>query len=259
MRTTKSTASAITLSALLMASVQAQAETIKLCHDDADSSPWLMKDAKGLNIVLMEAAAAKVGVKLEIQMFPWKRCLGAVEDGSIHGAIAASYKDERAKFAVYPTKDGKPDADRRLHTEEYSLYRAKGGTVSWDGTKFSNLSGSIGAQRGYSIIDNLKKWEAKVDEGGALPKDNMKKIIGGQVQGVALTSQEGDILLNSPEFAGKIEKVATPLIQKPYFTIFGKDYYSKNQKTVDSLWSTMATIRESKDYKTKVTAAFKKK
>jgi polar amino acid transport system substrate-binding protein len=219
----------------------------------------LVKEGKGLNIVLMESAAAKIGAKLEIQKLPWKRCLGAVEDGSIHGAIAASYKDERAKFAVYPTKDGKPDADRRLHTEEYSLYRAKGGAVSWDGTKFSNLSGSIGAQRGYSIIDNLKKWDAKVDEGGAFPKDNMKKIIGGQVQGVALTTQEGDMLLNSPEFAGKIEKIASPLIQKPYFTIFGKDYYSQNQKLADNLWAAMATVRESKDYKSKVTAAFKKK
>ena len=257
MHSTKSIASTLILSALLTVTVQAQ--TIKLCHDEADSSPWLIKDAKGLNIVLMEAAAAKVGIKVDIQSLPWKRCLGAVEDGSIQGAIAASYNDERAKFAVYPTKDGKPDADRRLHTEEYSLYRAKGGVVSWDGTKFSNLTGSIGVQRGYSIIDNLKKWGAKVDEGGALPKDNMKKIIGGQVQGVALTSQEGDALLKSTDFSGKIEKVATPLIQKTYFTIFGKDYYSKNQKTVDSLWSTMATIRESKDYKAKVNAAFKSK
>lgn len=244
---------------IAMSASTAHAQNIKLCHDDADSRPWLIKDAKGLNIVLVEAAAAKANAQLEIIALPWKRCLGAVEDKSIDGAIAASYKDERAKFAVYPTSGDKPDVNRRLHTEEYSLYRAKGSNVSWDGSKFSNLTGSIGAQRGYSIIDNLKNWGAKVDEGGALPKDNIKKLVGGQVQAVALTSEEGDQLSKTPDFSGKLEKVTPPLIQKQYFVIFGKEFYSKNQPMVDSIWTNIASIRESKDYKTKVQAAFKNK
>jgi len=260
MRTLQKILPSALVSTLLAVSVfSAHAQNIKLCHDDADSAPWLMKEAKGLNIVLMESAAAKAGVKLDIAILPWKRCLSAVEDKSMDGAIAASYKDDRAKFAVYPMSGDKPDESRRLHNEEYSLYRAKGGNIAWDGNKFSNLTGTIGAQRGYSIIDNLKKWGAKVDEGGALPKDNMKKVIGGQVQAVALTTQEGDLLLSAPDFAGKIEKLSPPLIQKPYYVIFGKEFYSKNQKVVDTLWANAATIRESKDYKAKVLAAFKKK
>ena len=254
--TISSTMLAVTLA---LTSVTAQAQSIKLCHDDADSAPWLVKGTKGLNIVLMEAAAAKAGAKLEIVALPWKRCLGGVEDKSMDGAIAASFKDDRAKYAVYPTVGDKLDENKRLHTEEYSLYRAKGSNLSWDGTNFSNLTGSVGAQRGYSIIDNLKKSGAKVDEGGALAKDNMKKLVGGQVQAVALTTQEGDLLLASTEFSGKAEKVTPPLIQKTYYTIFGKEFYSKNTKIVDSLWSQMATVRESKDYKGKVQAAFKKK
>lgn len=238
----------------------AQAQAIKVCHDDAESAPWIIKDGKGLNVVLMEMAAAKAGVKLEIAALPWKRCLGEVEAGSIAGAIAASYKDERAKFAVYPTKDDKPDAARRLYTDSYTLYRAKGGNVSWDkeGSKFVNLTGSIGAQRGYSIIDDLKKWGAKVDEGGGASKDNLKKLVGGQVQAVAMNTIQGDLISDSAEFKGKVEKVTPPLIEKPYYTIFGKDFYSKNQKTVDGIWAAMATVRESKEYKSKEAAVLKK-
>ena len=244
---------------LWVASSSLMAQTVKLCHDDADSSPWLIKNGKGLNIVLMEEAARKAGVQININPLPWKRCLNAVEDKSMDGAIAASFKDERAVFAVYPMAAGKLDIARRLHTDEYSLYQAKGGKLGWDGKQFSNLTGAIGAQRGYSIIDDLKKAGAKVDEGGAFPKDNMKKIVGGQVQAIALTTQEGDNLLTQPDFAGKAEKVATPLVQKHYFTIFGKDFYAKNQKSVDNLWAAMATIRESKEYKAKVATAFKNK
>jgi polar amino acid transport system substrate-binding protein len=207
----------------------------------------------------MEQAAAKAGVKLAISPLPWRRCLNSVEDKSMDGAIAASFNQERAAFAAYPMSGDKLDIGRRLHTEEYSLYQAKGGKLDWNGSKFTHLNGSVGAQRGYSIINDLKKAGAKVDEGGALPRDNMRKILGGQVQAVGLTTQEGDALMSHPDFVGKIDKIPTPLIQKHYFTIINKDYYGKNQKTIDNLWAAMTTVRESNAYKAQVASAFKSK
>jgi polar amino acid transport system substrate-binding protein len=86
---------------------------------------------------------------------PWKHCPEGVEKGGIAGAFAASYTDERAKYAVYPLAGGKPDPLRRLHTDGYTLLRLKGSTVGWDGHKFSNLSGPIGTQAAYSIVADL--------------------------------------------------------------------------------------------------------
>jgi polar amino acid transport system substrate-binding protein len=250
-----------TLATLLLGaasfSVQA-ADPIKLCHDEAESAPWIIKDGKGLNIVLLEMAAAKAGVKLDIAVLPWKRCLGEVESGAIAGAIAASYKEERAKFAMYPSVGDKPDPARRLYTDSYTLYRATGNKLAWDGSKFAELTGSIGAQRGYSINDDLKKWGAKVDEGSGHAKDNFKKLVGGQVQGVALNTLQGDLISASSEFKGKVEKVSPPLIEKPYYVIFGKDFYSKNQKAVDGFWDVLAKTRDSKEYKAKEAAVLKK-
>jgi polar amino acid transport system substrate-binding protein len=246
-------------SCILTACTLSFSQAIQLCHDESDSAPWLLKNGKGLNILLMEEAAAQVGLKITVKALPWRRCLLAIQDKSIDGAIAASFNQERASFAEYPMAGGKPDINRRLHTDEYSLYQAKGGNLKWDGTKFSNLTGMIGAQRGYSVLNDLKNAGAKVDEGGSFPRENVRKIIGGQVQAIALTTQEGDAQLLNPEFAGKIEKISPPFIQKHYYTIIGKDYYRNNQKTVEALWSAMVTIRESKAYQAKVMAAFKNK
>jgi polar amino acid transport system substrate-binding protein len=234
-------------------------QTLRLCNDEADSSPWIVKNEKGLNIVLMEEAASRVGIKLDIQPLPWRRCMLAVQEKAVDGAIAASFNEERTAFAHYPTLAKKLDISRRLHTDEYSLYQSKGGKLTWNGSAFSHLHGAIGAQRGYSVVGDLKKLGAQVEEGGTFPIDNMRKLITGQVQAVALTTQEGDALLAHPDFAGKIEKITPQLVQKHYFTIIGKDYYQSNTKTVEALWSAMATIRESKAYQAKVTAAFKNK
>jgi len=235
----------------------AQAETIKVCSDDGAAEPWFSKEGKGLAVMLTEMAAAKAGLKVEVVPLPWKRCLDEVETGATAGALAASHKEERAKYAMYPMTGDKLDASRRIYSDGYTLYRVKGNAIGWDGSKFTNMTGSIGAQRGYSIIDDLKKWGAKVDEGGGTAKDNLKKLVGGQIQGLALSTVEGNVSTKMPEFAGKVEAVSPALVAKPYFAIFGKDYYSKNQKAVDSLWAAMATVRESKEYKAKEAAAIK--
>lgn len=259
MKITQSAAHVVLVGATLVATtLAAQADAIKVCYDDGAGDPWFLKEGKGLAIILTEMAAAKAGVKVEISALPWKRCLGEVESGAMAGALAGSYKDERAKFANYPMAGDKPDASRRMYTDGYTLYRVKGNTVSWDGSKFVNMTGSIGAQRGYSIIDDLKKAGAKVDEGPATAKDNLKKLVAGQIQGLALSTLEGEVSTKAPEFAGKVEKVTPPLVEKPYFALFGKDFYSKNQKAVDGLWAAMATVRDSKEYKAKEVAAFKK-
>jgi hypothetical protein len=39
------------------------------------------------------------------------------------------------------------------------------------------------------------------------------------------------------------------LTEKPYFLIFGRSYYDKNQKKADEIWSMISTVRESTDYK----------
>ena len=50
-----------------------------------------------------------------------------VSNGTISGAVGASYSEDRARFAVYPAKsNGQLDMTRSLEVSSYSLYRIKG-------------------------------------------------------------------------------------------------------------------------------------
>ena len=242
---------ALLVLALCLVSLPVQAVT--LCYDNGEQYPWILKDGKGLNIILLESVAAKTGEKLELTGMPWKQCLEGVKKGTIDGAFAASYSDERAKFAVYPLAEGKPDRARRLHTDGYTLLRLKGSKVGWDGRRFSNLTGAVGTQASYSIAADLARWGAKVDSNADTPETLLKRFGAGQLQAIALLTGEARFAMKKPYLANKVEMVSPPLTEKPYFLIFGRGYYDKNRMKVDNIWSAIETVRESTEYKARET------
>jgi len=240
----------LVLSIFLVSQSSLAQPVVKLCYEDADYLPWQVKNGHGLDNNLIEMAAAKSGVKVEMLALPWKRCLVDIGYGTQAGGFAASYNDERASYAAYPTtSDGKLDTSRRIRYDGYSLYRLKGAVAGWDGKQFTNLTGPVGAQLGYSVAADLRKNGANVDEGGVTAELQMRKLVAGRVQLLALLTLEGDDLLDNPEFAGRVEKVSPPFSEKPYFLIFNKDYYATNKKSVEDLWMGLATARESREFK----------
>lgn len=246
--------------AILLASLTAMAAdkpaSVKLCYESEDTYPWVLKDRPGLNIVLLKAVEQKLGVKLELNAQPWKRCQSELKDGVFDGIFSASFKTDRLEIGVYPMVGDKTDDSKAMMMDGYTLYRLKGGSAKWDG-KVLTVAGSVGAQPGYSIIDQLKSLGAKVDDGARSADDNLKKLIAGRVDAVALQSLEGENSLNTnTEFSAKIEKVSPPLVNKPYFLMLSKQFAGQHPEFAKELWNTVAQVRESADFKAKA-AAFK--
>lgn len=228
--------------------------TVKFCHEDVDVYPWVLKDRPGLNIAHLKALEQKLGVKIETLPLPWKRCQEDMREGKVDGIFAASFKTERLEMGVYPMAGDKPDAARAMMYDGYSLYRLKGGAVQWDGKKLTS-TGNIGAQPGYSIVDQLKQLGAKVDEGAKTADDNLKKVLLGRLEAVALQTLEGDNSLSTnPEFSAKLEKVSPPLVDKPFFLMLSKQFVAKYGDFSKDIWKTLAEVRESADYKAKMSS-----
>lgn len=229
---------------------------VKFCHEDTDVYPWVLKDRPGLNIVHMKAVEQKLGAKFEIVPLPWKRCQEEMREGKVDGIFAASFKTERLEMGHYPMSGDKTDASRAMMFDGYSLYRLKGSGAQWDGSKLT-VSGAVGAQPGYSIIDQLKQLGARVDDGTKTADDNLRKLLAGRLDAVALQTLEGDNALSTnAEFAAKIEKVKPPLVDKPFFLMLSKQFVGKYGDFSKDIWKTLAEVRESADYKSKM-ASFK--
>ncbi len=227
---------------------------VRFCHEDVDVYPWVLKDRPGLNIVHLKAVEQQLGVKIETLPLPWKRCQDDMKEGKVDGIFAASFKPERMEIGVYPMQADKPDASRAMMVDGYSLYRQKGGATQWDGKKLTT-TGSIGAQPGYSVVDQLKQLGVKVDEGTKTAEDNLKKLLAGRVDAVALQTLEGDNALRTvPEFSAKIEKMSPPLVDKPFFLMLSKQLVAKHPEFAKEIWKALSDVRESSDYKAKMSS-----
>ena len=223
---------------------QAPTRVVTVCYDETATRPWVNK----AGVALLKTAATLQHVELEQVPLPWLRCLRDVGNGTMAGAIGASYNDKRAAFAVFPaTADGQLDLSRRMQVSSYSLYRLKGSGASWDGKQFSNLSSRVVVQRGYSVVADLSRLGVLVDQTAGDAETVLRMLIAGRAQLGALVTELGDDLVTKPEFRRQIEKITPPLVVKSYFLIFGKPYYDANTRLVEELWNHLAVVREAKD------------
>ncbi|MDK2123720.1 substrate-binding periplasmic protein [Parachitinimonas caeni] len=223
---------------------------MKICTENEESFPWLLKGRPGLNIIMMQMVEKKLGIKIDIQQLPWKRCMDEVKQGNLDGLFKISFKADRMEMGHYPMSGDKPDASKRMLDDSYSLYRLKGGKVEWDGKAIKNADGSVGAQSGFSVVDQLKGLGVKVDDAIRGADDNLKKLVAGRVVAVALQTQEGDVsVAGNPEFASKVEKISPPLVEKPYFLMLSKPFVAKHADFSKQVWEAVASVRESPEYK----------
>jgi polar amino acid transport system substrate-binding protein len=254
---------AIFLGLLLELAAQAEAaETLKpalrLCYEDQLEWSWI-RPAQGTDsgYILLELVRAKLGRQIDYVGLPWKRCLGQVQDGSMDGAVGASFLAERQAIGVYPTDAaGRPDTTRRLTMNGYHLYVPKGSALAWDGLHFANLSGPIATIIGYSIVDQLKSAGASVYETSAGDDQTLalfRLVLGGHAAAAAMIDAGGSaVLRNHPEIAAHLAEYPVPLIEKPYYLMFSHQFYAEDPELVEQIWSSLAELRDSAEYRVAV-------
>ena len=223
---------------------QPQPRLVSICYDETTVRPWVNK----AGVALLKSSSTKQNVEFEHVPLPWLRCLRDVNKGIYAGAIGASYSDERAAFAAYPTTaDGQLDTSRRMLSSSYSLFRVKGGTGYWNGKEFVNLTTRVIAQRGYSVVADLRKLGVLVDQSAKDPETVFKMLIAGRAQLGALVTEQGEETMARPEFRKQIEMLSPPLVVKDYYLMFGQRYYEDNRRMVEELWNHLALVRDGRD------------
>jgi polar amino acid transport system substrate-binding protein len=225
--------------------------SIKLCYENEEIYPWRLKDGVGLNFTLLKMVGEKLGVRLDFVAAPWRRCLADMQSGDVDGAFAASFTEERLAMGAYPSgADGKPDPSRQLMIDGYHLFKLKGATLGWDGKQFTNLTGVIATGPGYSVIALLKAAGATVDEGARGTDNILQKVALGRAQGAALITIDGEHALKTiPELGNALEEVPLPLVEKPYYVMLSHQLADAKPGFARSFWDTVASVRESAEYK----------
>ncbi len=221
------------------------------------NKPYTGKEEKpGISIEYMQLVEKRMNellhprkFKINYGTYPWKRLMISMKSGVLDAILAASFKQDRLQYGLYPMKDGKPDEARRMETHAYAFYSHKNNPVIWDGVKLTNLKGSVSVPRGYSIIAVLDKLNIPYETSSGTPNDFEKLVIGRSNAICALEDMGAAILRSDSKKYENIVKVMPALKSKAYYMMMSKQFFLKDRVLAELIWYAVADVRESEDLK----------
>lgn len=223
---------------------------LQLCAEDENSFPWLLRDGTGLNVLMMQRVGQRLGLRVEVTLLPWRRCMLSLQEGSVDGAFKASFQPERLKIGRYPMRGDQVDPDRAMLEESYHLYRRKGSAVSWDGRQITQLDGLVGAQAGFSIVAWLRQQDVPTEASVKAADSILVMLQRGRLGAAALQTSQGDYALSrNPPFAAQLERQGPPLVSKPYYLLLSHAFVKRFPQLAERIWDSVAAVRESAEYR----------
>ena len=195
---------------------------------------------QGALIDLLKSFEKELGVKFLFKVYPWKRCLRMLKESKIDAVFNASFKKERMKIGVYPFLNGKINALRGTHSSNYVLYKKKKNVIKWDGKGFTRFKGFLGAERGFSIVSDLKKMGIMVREVGSAKK-GLIMTYKNRIQGFVTLESPGDFALKNLEnvYKNGLIKSDLPVKSKRYYIIFSHRFAKSEKIILEKIWKSI--------------------
>ncbi|MCP5161410.1 MAG: transporter substrate-binding domain-containing protein [Hahellaceae bacterium] len=238
---------------LMVASTVCHAKVrVVFAYEDKAQVPYYLEDSTtvpekpGAAVELVKSLETLLPeLSIELRRYPWKRCLSLLQSGELDGIFNASFNHEREVFGVYPFKEGKPDAARRITSISYALYSRGGNPLDWNGQSFGQVEGvNVGAPLGFSIVKDLRKQGLHVQE-FVSSELSLRMLTALRVDAVALQEVTGDYLIQSkPDEFSNIYKVAPLLSTKAYYLMLSKQFMAEHPELGEQIWDAIGTLRE---------------
>ncbi len=224
--------------------------TIRFCYQDTELYPAYLGDGSevpsdkpGVDIELYQKIAELADAKVTFVRYSWNRCLALLSAGRID-SIISSYRPERAQTAVFPMAGDKPDDTKKITTSGYFLYHLNKNATYWDGEKLLDPSISIGAPMGYSIVADLRGWDANVTEAGTT-KGLLNLLRYGRFDAIAAPANMTEAIIRREiTLFSEVVRDPIPLKQNAYFIVFSTSFAQNNPSLVERVWQYTETVRE---------------
>ncbi|EIK98583.1 hypothetical protein PMM47T1_01055 [Pseudomonas sp. M47T1] len=192
------------LTAMFLAclSLNAQAEKLRIVTD-----PWApyayQRNGQGMGIDYEVTAKVfeRLGVDIQWQFLPWKRCLAMLEQGEADGVLDIFRTPEREATLLYP--------DEPLSDVQFVLFQAA--NKPHDVTSLADLQGlTVGTSAGYNYGDAFMQASEFQREAAASQEANFGKLIRHRVDLIITDLRVGNFTLQAMGLEGQVS--ALPLV-----------------------------------------------
>ncbi|WP_374649911.1 substrate-binding periplasmic protein [Dongia sp.] len=223
--------------------------TLRLGYSDKESAFFLTGNGReipekpGIAIEMVEAAGKTCDVAPDLSRYPGGRLLANVGDNKIDGIVMLSFSPDRLALGTYPMKGDAADPDFQIASLSYAFYVRTDSDIAWDGKSLRGITRPIGANLGWSVVDDLKKLGLPV-EPAKDTQNNFNKLLGGRVDAVAMHTTIGDSYLAGNGLAGKVRRLGPPISTKPYYLVLSHTWHDAHPEAAQCLWQAIARQRE---------------
>ncbi|MCP4115134.1 MAG: amino acid ABC transporter substrate-binding protein [Desulfobacteraceae bacterium] len=173
---------------------------------------------KGISLEIMNAIFSRLGIEIDMKLFPQKRILKYMEYGEKDIIPLASKNREREKYLDYTLP---------LLEEKGVIFYSTNRKDSVKWADFEDLTPyRIGTVRGYNygagFEDAVKKYNLTLDE-VITNEQNFKKLDAGRID-ILLVNQStaSEFMRTHPEYRGRFETANKPYMTYVYHTVFSK-------------------------------------
>ena len=234
----------------------AGAVTLRLCTDEHSHLPFITPTGEGTSDLLIREAAREAGVDVEFRAAPITRCREEIRVGAADGFPTTPYTPSLLGFVAFPMNGEQIDPSRAVNTTRAMVFRRIGSAADWDGERFTRLTTSVLVPFGsVLLVDRLKNMNVPIDDSGKTLSANFTKMLAGRAELAVGSEYSGRALMAQPQFAGRIETLAAPITDEPYYLGVSKRYYDANPQAVQKIWEAIARIRHTPAYQARLRKA----
>lgn len=222
--------------------------TLNIVYSDVAAPPYLVGDgeaipeAPGIAVELVNEAAQRMDCKVNWKRLPNRRVQAEMEAGRADAMLMFSFNPERALYAAYPMKDGKPDSSFRLTALSYAIYVRADSQVKWNGSQFSPLPLTVGVNAGYSVASDLQKMGLTVSEVRST-EQNFAKLQMGRIAAYVMQDFPADMVIEEKRLAD-VRKIPLPFSSKDYYLPFSQRFFHAAPDVSLSLWDQIAKTKK---------------
>jgi polar amino acid transport system substrate-binding protein len=236
--------------------LSAGAAPLKFCYEDVPQPPWTMPDKTGLTFDMLAKAEKLASEQFKYVSRPWRRCLEELRLGLVDGIVAAGDSPDRRSFARFPQlPDGRLNTDAAVYIDRAYVFMVPNAHASWDGKELHAEGKAVIAQHGYLVTEMLR--ERGYDIQGVKSQDEgLRMLLAGVadvavLQGLAAT----DLARRDPRFRGKLQQFKQLYAHLPVYLMVSTRAYEAQPKRIEAIWSAIAQVRASADYRAQELAA----